>query len=87
VNDVHDQELPDERSVWSAEAAALGVGVAVLLLAFGGYTALIALLPDGAEWVARAASTFPGLWLAIRAYRRVLRGRGFESNGLGVPLR
>jgi hypothetical protein len=86
VNDVSEGEQPDERAVWRAESVAVCAALGILLVIFGGYLALTALLPDGADWVVRTGSAAAGLWVATRAYRGVLRSRGFESTGLGVPL-
>ena len=87
VNDVSEEAQPDERAVWRAESLAVCAALGVLLVIFGGYLALTALLPDGADWVIRTGSALAGFWLATRAYRGVLRSRGFESTGFGVPLR
>jgi hypothetical protein len=87
MGDVREEEPPAERTVRRTEAAAICVALGVLGIAFGAYLVLSWLLPDGADWVARSVSAVMGFWLATRAYRRVLRSRGFESCGLGVRLR
>ena len=87
MGDVREEEPPTERTAWRTGAVAVCVALGFLVIAFGAYSLLSRLLPDGADWMARAVSAVMGFWLATRAYRRVLRSRGFDSSGLGVRLR
>lgn len=87
VSDVSEGEQHHEGAVWRAESVAVCAALGVLLVNFGGYLAMTALLPEAADWIARTGSAVAGFWLATRAYRGALRSRGFTSTSLGVPLR
>lgn len=87
VTDLRGHEPPEERAVWLAEGLAVCAALGVLLVAFGAYLALAGLVPEALVWLARAGSAAAGFWLASRAYRIVLRSRGFDSSGLGIRIR
>lgn len=73
--------------MWFAEGLAVCAALGVLVVAFGAFLASSELLPEALVWLARTGSAAVGFWLASRAYRLVLRSRGFDSSGLGIRVR